>query len=214
MSVQNTQPKDCANAKRRKIVRVALATPPAIATLTSRPVHAVQGLSNMMSGNASDCRGDEFYGGMSPGFWKTPGGRTDSPYSDRARAAWKIAGYYYGKWDKVNNKNKWQSYTGGTAFNSVFGGGDARSLREVLNQDSGSNEFHIIAGLLNANYYENKAAGSRSLYFLTVDQFWFLLNNPDKVPEAYSSLRDMIESSYHLGPHSDCDDVITYNNMQ
>jgi hypothetical protein len=194
---------------RRRFVQAALATSPVIATITSRPVQAVQGLSNMMSGNASDCRGDEFYGGMSPGFWKTPTGTTDAPYADRARKAWTIAGYNYGKWDKTNKKNKWDSYTGGTPFNTVFGGGDTRSLREVLNAEPGSDEFHLIAGLLNASYFQNKAGAGRSLYFLTPDQYWDLLRNPGKVPMAYSSLRNLIETNYHFGPNSDCEEVIS-----
>lgn len=205
--MSNLEPKTCTNSKidRRKVIQAALGSAPIIATLTSRPVHAVQGLSNMLSGDASVCRGDNYYGGMSPGFWKTPYGRTDAPYSDECQEAWKIAGFLYGDKKSDKNGNKFGHYTGGTLYSAVFGSGDNRSLREVLNEESGSDQFHLIAGLLNARYYAAKAgAGGTSEYFMTEDQFWAMYDNPTQVPDAYGSLRNLIETNYHGKPNDEC----------
>jgi hypothetical protein len=206
----NLEPKIETNSKldRRKIIQAALGSAPLIATLTSRPVHAVQGLSNMLSGDASVCRGDNFYGGMSPGFWKTPNGRTDAPYSDACQDAWKIAGCLYGKLKKGEQGNQFSDYRGGTRYSDVFGSNiyrPNRPLRKVLNQDSGTDQFHLIAGLLNARYFGAKAGfGSSSEYMFTEAQFWAMYNGTMQVPDAYNSLRDLIESNYHGVPGDAC----------
>ena len=80
---------------KRKFSKAGLAAP-VIMTLASKPVFAVQGLSGMMSGNTSNHCHDVKYGGMSPGFWKTPSGTTDFPGEDRWDIAWNKAGYTYG----------------------------------------------------------------------------------------------------------------------
>jgi hypothetical protein len=201
---------------RRRLVQTVLATTPVIATLTSRPVQAVQGLSNMLSGNASTCRGDNRYGGMSPGFWKTPNGSTDV-YSDSHAVAWQMTGFDYGTRKDGTDGNQWQDYKDGTLYNNVFGANIAdpnRSLREVLNQDNGSDQFHLIAGLLNAAYFEAKAgSAAASEYIFTVEQFWALYDHRLDIPDAYSSLRDLIESNYHNSPGTDCGITINGNDL-
>ena len=183
-----------ADRNRRKIVKASLAVPPILATLSSKPVQAVQGLSNMLSGNASVCRGDDRYGGMSPGFWKTPVGTTQLGHSNSI--AWSATGYSYGDLISGKNGKKWDHYTGGTPFNSVFGGGDSRSLREFLNEEPGSDYFHLIAGLLNARYFESVSPAGRTQYIFTTQQFWDMYNGNLEIPDAYASLRDLIESNY------------------
>ena len=194
---------------RRRVVQTVLAASPILATLNSRPVQAVQGLSNMLSGNASTCRGDTRYGGMSPGYWLTPPGRT-VPYADTHEMAWQLTGYEYGTVIAgVINTNKWEDFEGGTPYNTVFGGNDGRPLRLVLGQDTGSEQFHLIAGLLNAIYFEAKAGAGVTEYIITIQQFWDLFYGRLEIPNAYSSLRDMIEANYHNTPGSDCDITIT-----
>jgi hypothetical protein len=208
MPGQDTQTTSPTSSSRRKIVRAALGTAPIIATLTSKPVQAVQGLSNMLSGDASVCKGDTRYGGMSPGFWKSPSGRTDSPFNDHWNDAWNIAGFEYGSLITGETGNKYEHYEGGTTYSSIFGSdiSDAgRSLREVLNQDSGSSQFHLIAGFLNASYFERKSGyGGSSDYIFSVAQFWAMYDGTMQVPDAYSSLRDLIESNYHGTPGDSC----------
>lgn len=213
MNGQENTPGKYADTDRRRIVKAALVTTPVIATLTSRPVQAVQGLSNMLSGNASTCRGDDRYGGMSPGFWKTPNGRTDAPYGDTHTMAWQLTGLQYGQQIEGKKGNSWEHFKGGTPYSDVFGFNisDAeRSLRQVLNEDSGSEQFHLIAGLLNARYFERKSAGATE-YIFTEQQFWDLYNGTLEIPDAYSSLRDLIESNYHHGPNSDCGITVNGN---
>ncbi len=209
ISLQKTTRVDAADAgmgsvaaKRRKLLKAALAAPPVLMTLTSRPVHAVQGLSNMMSGDASQCRGDTRYGGMSPGFWKALVGTTDL-YGDSAENAWGYTGYFYGTFTGTK-PNKWDHYTGGTPYSDVFGGLDNRPLRQVLNEDNGSEAFHLIAGLLNARYFDDKAGGGPTQYFMTTAQFWDMYDDPSKVPPGYGSLRDLVESNYHGTPGTGC----------
>ena len=212
-----TKEQDQAAVKgRRKFVTGALAAAPVIMTLTSRPVHAIQGLSNMMSAAASDCRGDNRYGGMSPGFWKhyDDQGGTDI-FGDRHSAAWDLTGYTYGTplseseiavlaENTTGNLKDYQKFSGGTAYGDVFGGGAARSFREILNEDNGSEAFHLIAGLLNCRYFEAKSGGGATQYFMTEAQFWSMYENPESVPLTYNSLRELIESNYHSVPGDYC----------
>ncbi|GEM_PF-3528181 len=194
-------------AKRRKLLKAALAAPPVLMTLTSRPVHAVQGLSNMMSGDASQCRGDTRYGGMSPGFWKKLTGTTDL-YGDEAYLAWQLTGYEYATpIPAANSGANYDTYSGGTLCSDVFSGSSFdKSLREVLNEESGSDEFHLIAGLLNARYFDAKAAagGGPTQYFMTTAQFWDMYDERLEVPPGYASLRDLVESNYHGTPGTGC----------
>ncbi|MBF0264455.1 MAG: hypothetical protein HQL46_04225, partial [Gammaproteobacteria bacterium] len=57
--------------KRRKLLKGALGATPVIMTVAARPVHAMQGLSHMLSLEVSGCKGDDFVGGQSPGWWMT-----------------------------------------------------------------------------------------------------------------------------------------------
>ena len=199
--------------KRRMIVKAGLSAGPVIATLTSKPVQAVQGLSNMLSGDASVCRGDNRYGGQSPGFWKALTGKTDpvvyltSTISHKAEEAWSLTGYEYGTLVRGENPNKYESYVGGTVYSDVFGSNipdSGRTLREVLNQDEGSDQFHLIAGLLNARYFDAISPAGQTMYIFTTQQFWDMHDHLLNVPDSFNSLRDLIETYYHSTPGGDC----------
>ena len=221
---------------KRKFSKAGIAVP-VIMTLASKPVFAVQALSNMVSGAGSNVLpggclpGDNRYGGMSPGFWKNPTGKTD-PFGDICTSAnpklidglpagtigaWEIAGFTYGEYDTTGNTQQSTSYDGGTTYfiddtgtkNYVFGD---RPLRVILNEDPGSDNFHLIAGLLNASYFEAKAlaSGGTTQYFFTVAQFWNMYDNPGSyfvAPFPYTSLVDLISSNYHFGPGSNTANV-------
>ncbi|MBE0469755.1 MAG: hypothetical protein IBX55_09650 [Methyloprofundus sp.] len=206
------------NVKRRSFAKAGIAAP-VIMTLASRPVLGAQCLSNMMSGNLSDPnRGNYCWGGMSPGFWKTPAGAPDYTTADGQQweYAWSQAGYsYYTGLKPGKNGNKWDDYTGGTPFtvaNFFFAEHDPRvfatgangkytcdddkdgtiSVREALNcvpNDAGI--LHLIAGWLNIQYF----SASNVPYFLTEAQFI----------EMYASdpgqLISLISANYHNNPN-------------
>jgi hypothetical protein len=126
---------------------------------------------------------------------------------------WTPYEYSTGIVDGVKKAKIWNDYEGGTSYNDTgigtnlgFGGGDTRPLRQVMGEEPGSDQFHLIAGLLNATYFEARATPTE--YFMTVQQFWYLFNNPTQVPDAYISLRDLIEANYHETPGSGCDITI------
>ena len=111
-------------------------------------------------------------------------------------------------WINNQNENRWDKFKGGTPYSDVFGGNDGRPLRQVLGEDTGSDQFHLIAGLLNASYFEAKAGAGVTEYIITVQQFWDLYYGSLEIPDAYGSLRDMIEANYHSTPGSDCEITI------
>ena len=203
------------NLTRRRVVKAALSTPPVLATLTSKPVQAVQGLSNMLSGDASVCRGDDRYGGQSPGFWLTPSGATDD--NTPHRPAWEMTGFWYS--DEYRLKpigfkfkpeyNQWSDFSGGTLFNDAFLGimsiANDRPLRVVLGEENNTPLFHYIAALLNIKYLES--VGQK--YIFSLDQFRGLVNGTIDIPPGYASLEDLISSHYHEGPGDSCTQQIT-----
>jgi len=208
---------------KRRFSKAGIATP-IIMTLASKPVFAVQGLSNMLSGTGSGAgfaagdgvcvRGDNRYGGMSPGFWKTPKGDTE-PFGDPVQGnhpketrlgAWEIAGYSYGTWWKGLG-NDWADYKGGTDSPDSRLGDINTPLREILNNNPTTLQFHLIAGFLNACYFDAKAAssGNTTEYIFTRAEFWDMLNNPTSyftVNFPFSSLQSLIETNYHKYPLS------------
>jgi len=210
---------------KRMFSKAGLAAP-VIMSLTSKPVFAVQGLSNMMSTHGSAiCRGDDRYGGMSYTFWKSPTGNghkteladdaTEAhPNVSSGSGAWEIAGYSYGKLDKDKDKKtgndhdkdnkpeQWDSYIEGDS-DSYF---RSSPLREILNDTSVSeSEKDLIAGLLNASYFEHKSEGK---YIFTVAEFRDMLDHPDKYFSGdnalpYNDLAHLISANYDRRP-GDC----------
>jgi len=201
---------DRIDRKRRSFAKTGVAVP-VIMTLASKPVFGAECLSEMMSGNLSGhTHTHGCFGGNSPGFWKTPNGAPDytSETGDRWFDAWTATGYKYASDTSMANRNnnwKWDDFDGGTPLSSVTNGvyylnaDDDRSLRQVLNEEPGTDIFHLIAGLLNARYYATLGP-SVPPYMFSVDDFWAMFAGVKPIPPAYNSLREMIEFNYHIDP--------------
>lgn len=163
---------------KRKFSKAGMAAP-VIMTLASKPVFAVQGLSNMISGNVSDpqmARGNCYSGGFSHGRWKTGNHQNEWEGAD-------LEGFITGTGQDI-------TYTG-TKVNSssAFGGhtypadyGDL-TLIEVLNSESTIEIEFIkrVQGLLNIKYF-------KSSYFISETQFWEMNDIPVQleVPNGYT----------------------------
>ena len=79
-------------------------------------------------------------------------------------------------------------YTGGDTFQNAFGSGSTDPMRQILCDDSGSEDFHLVAAMLNAHYFSN--------YILSVDQVKDLNVNRTAYPESYKSLNDFLDSTW------------------
>jgi hypothetical protein len=177
---------------KRKFSKAGLVAP-IIMTLASKPVFAVQGLSNMLSGNASVCRGDIFYGGKSHGYWKKP------KDSNMSRAACMIALSHISK--------PFDTVTIADAFAGHFpppGTDGADTLLSVVQSDINP-KCQIVAGYFNLFFYKNSGDPAKS-YFLTEEQFW-ALNDGDiskwRVPGG-GTFADLIEQYMDKGPGDIC----------
>jgi hypothetical protein len=165
--------------KRRRFIKGAGIAAPVIMTLASRPVFGgALCMSQMMSGNISHAVNGSCAFGNSPGGWKTPVGRTvlGVPFvsADRTTTVVNNVTYYIYKWaggkfvygllpiKKPGNSKQWSAYSGGSTYADAFGTGSTMSMREILNKQPGSEEFHLIAAILNAYHVPG--------YPLTVDQ--------------------------------------------
>ena len=220
MSNQTNQTKENTNSSRRRAVQIALSSAPVIATLTSRPVHAVQGLSNMLSGDASVCRGDNRYGGMSPGFWMTPDGTTSAPHSGiHVQDAWNIVFYGISRTDPDKSSPAYGTLipkANGQAFGEPtvndYEGGEIvpelspLPLREALagGMGNGSEPFHLIAGYLNARFFDRMSGAGNTQYIFSEADFWDLFYGRKPVPDAYYSLTDLISQNYYGKPGDAC----------
>jgi len=179
---------------KRKFSKAGLVAP-VIMTLASKPVFAVQGLSNMLSGNASVCRGDVFYGGKSHGYWKKPKDSNDS------RAACIMAlSHISGKtFDKVTIADAFAGHMPPPDTN------DTDTLLSVV-QSNINPKCQIVAGYFNLFYYLNRNTPGEA-YFLTEEQFW-ALNDGDiskwRVPAGYTDFVDLIEQNMDGKPGEIC----------
>ncbi|WP_260293785.1 hypothetical protein [Sedimenticola hydrogenitrophicus] len=159
------------SSSRRQFTKASLLASPVLMSVVSRPVFGVGCLSNMLSGNLSDPNRGECNLGLSPGYWK------EHP------EAWPMASTYRqdgtlptGQNDCLSGGGPFAQWEcgGGALFNSYFTSGplDAnnRTMYEILCTEAGSDEFHIIAALLNAMTDPN--------YVLSVDQVKTLWADP------------------------------------
>lgn len=183
---QSGKKEDEAVNKRRRFIKGAGIAAPVTLTLTSPSVFGALCLSEMMSGNASLTGPGSCVVGFSPGAWKNPVGRIGP---DSTLDAWKKTGFEYGKY-KSGLKNSCSSYTGGTPFSDskAFGSGDIRPMREILDKDNGTPNWHLIAALLNAHYLKD--------YALTPDQVIGLWKGTIKLPPPYTNINDFLDSTW------------------
>jgi hypothetical protein len=177
------------NESRRKLAKAGLLAPPVLLTVAARPAFAVPCLSNVLSGNLSSPGGGQCVLGLSPGYYKGhPEEWQGSVNGVQIKADMKQDSG--GNWVYPSNCQECQGTSwgcsGGTPFNSVFGGTDTRSMFEVICDDSGSDAFHIIAALLNALLVPG--------YVLTVEQVLKLWNGDYS---AYiSNMSDFLDQTW------------------
>lgn len=193
------------NNSRRSFARLGVAAP-VIMTLASKPVFAVQGLSNMLSTHGSAVgRGNCFYGGFSHGYWRDPKPENDSDQ------AWLTATGSPASKTGTTGAPVYSSVTIGAAFGVNVhtlppGINTSMTLLQAVNGDGVDNDFiQIVAGLLNLLYFTNN--GGSDKYFLTEEQFWALNDNITtkwRLPQGYSSFAELIERNMHGTPSSSC----------
>lgn len=177
---QSEKKEDKGVNKRRRFIKSAGIAAPVVLTLTSPSVFGALCMSQMMSGNMSHVVIGNCNLGDSPGGWKTPVGKTvlNVPFvsTDKTVTVVNKVDYYAFKWaggkgvqfvygllpKKKGSSNKWSDYSGGSTYADAFGTGSITSMREILNKQPGSDEFHLIAAILNAYHVPG--------YPLTVDQ--------------------------------------------
>jgi len=191
MSEQNNDKQDLdqnIDLGRRKLAKVGMAAP-VIMTLASKPVFGAQCLSQMMSGNASHQDGSCSLG-WSPGAWKEVGGTINGMLTI---AAWSTAGFAYSDGLPPSGSGEPCSlYSGGTPFNDAstgFGGADSRPMREILCDDSGTEQWHFIAALLNASLPGYN-------YVLTKTQVLGLWGGSISKPSGFASLNEFLDSTW------------------
>ncbi|PLX63057.1 MAG: hypothetical protein C0630_02530 [Sedimenticola selenatireducens] len=147
----NSPTEEGISSSRRQFTKTGLLASPVLMSVVSRPVFGVGCLSNMLSGNMSDPNRGECNLGLSTGYWK------EHP------EAWPISAGFKPDNTVPNSCNDCISGNGpsaiwvctdGALFNSYFTTGpqdpQGRSMHELLCTEPGSDEFHIIAALLNA----------------------------------------------------------------
>jgi len=135
------------NATRRRLVRGAAAAP-IIMTLASRPVWGSQGRCSLsgdiFSANVSNIDKECTPGqGCTPGYWKNN------------IKGWPCTGFSPGHCEEwQGNKCKKLDATTGTSFQAVFGYppqcGGVNTLMEVLQECSGTLDWHAVGAALNA----------------------------------------------------------------
>ncbi len=102
----------------------------------------------------------------------------------------------------------WQDYTGGTTLQEALGitrasitePGQPMSLREFLNTDNGSDDWHFAAGFLNARYYDARASNGQTAYMFTSHQFDLMYTNQTENGRTYSKsflLSLLNDAHYH-----------------
>ena len=220
------QPVEVDQSKRR-LSKAGLVAP-VLMTLASKPVFAVQGLSNMISGTGSGvvqgaCKNDDYYGGLSHGFWKTDGGDTGSNNGVPVNVlswedAWSAINLTYGtrvsssgtQEDRFNNIG---ASTVDDAFGKAFGQGVTSGFSGLTIKDAlwsrGGMDKQIICGVLNILLIEHY----NGEYFLSKEQFLSLYKGENKwtIPTHYqgeegiSTLSSLISTSTIMhGIPGDC----------
>jgi len=201
------------DGKRRSFAKAGIAAP-VIMTLASRPVFGAQCLSNIMSGNLSNPGSGSCVLGNSPGGWGQPGGKTRDDFSFTTWTGYTLSsqkheyqwptGHIYGYLSSAEADdprgggvgNQCGDYTGGTLYSAVFGHEpldstfSGKSMREILCDGNGSEDWHLVAAMLNAHHYEN--------YILTVQQVIDLRVDPGSYPAGFTSLNSFLDYTWKM----------------
>jgi hypothetical protein len=142
---------------RRSLLKKAAIGAPIALTLMHKPAFgAICSISGFQSVNPSGITQTtgKGCGGYSPGAWKKPDvGRGNS---DGNREQWLVAGFNPNPRDSMDDAGTLfysPSAFQGTQPSSGVNIGANDTLHDVLNNHSGSLEFHAIANLLNAKYF-------------------------------------------------------------
>jgi len=174
---------------KRRFTKAGLTVTPVIMTLTSKPVFAAQGLSNMISGNGSRCQGDIFEGGRSYADWEVG---TNAPFT---KIDWLSA-----VGDPYKNVLIEDTDFSGHTLPSAPG---QKLVKIIKNKEAG---WEIVLGYLNLKYYLNSV--NPGTYFLTEDQFWALndgdTNTWDIADTPYLTFTDLIISNIGKAPGDVC----------
>jgi hypothetical protein len=180
-----------AASDRRRLVRGILTISPVVATLASRPVQALQGFSNLMSGNSSSCHNDGFHGGYSPGAWRQTNGTDDGK-------EWANVYGQRGVIKPGKQGNKPEHYEGGETWQyGQPAGWYGVPIIDML-YDNGIAK-RLAQGYLNANYLTN--------YFISASTFTALMNGtysgPLPVGFDLYMLADLIARFENVGSEVD-----------
>jgi len=165
---------DSASLGRRQFTKAGLLASPVLMSVVSRPVFGVGCLSNILSGNLSDPDRGSCNLGLSPGYYK------EHPEAWPMNAGQKLDGSFPISCNDCIDKDTSTSpptrtwvCTREALFNTYFTTNKDpldRPMLEILCTEEGSDEFHIIAALLNAMTVPN--------YVLTVAQVKDLWADP------------------------------------
>jgi hypothetical protein len=175
-----------AASDRRRLVRGILTISPVVATLASRPVQALQGFSNLMSGNSSSCQNDHFHGGYSHGAWKKANGDGSE---------WQNVAGQRGVLRNGKSGNKPEHYRDGETWPYLQPSGWSGVEIIYMLHDS-SIAKHLAQGYLNAKYLPN--------YFISPSTFDALMNGTynGALPTGWNlhMLANLIERYQHYQP--------------
>lgn len=164
-------PGESANQARRSFLRMGAVAAPVIMTLASKPVFAMQGLSNMLSTTGSHAaKLDCFNGGYNLAFWQNV---TDAT----TEAAWRTAT------NTGATGNAWSNVTVATAFLGHQTHGMTGKLKDIVT--AGGNNAIIVCGLLNLRVFGGN--GARNNYFITEADFWAMNDGTKSVPQYDSN---------------------------
>ncbi|NOS88872.1 MAG: hypothetical protein HOP34_10110 [Methylococcaceae bacterium] len=178
-----TEPTEANN--RRRFIKGLGGITPVLLTLTSPSILGGEMcLSQQLSGNVSGTTNGACVKGQNPTFWR----------NGSSISLWQTAGLVYGTriTSPTNNGTLCSHYTGGTAFNVIFGGNTTTPLRQLLCSNVTNSTAIWIAAYLNAAAIPN--------YILTKQQVLELytgaLAPPPPYPNANSGRTNFLKSTW------------------
>lgn len=198
--------KDSVDTSRRSFAKGGVVTP-ILMTLASKPVFAVQCMSEQMSGTHSNGT-ESCVTGDSPGGWANPGGTIGGVSTIQAWTSI-LGADSYGVYTSTNHygnntscgighTEKAACYSGGITFNELFNGQAAicgvselgaqnsATVRDIL-LPAGTAAAHLAAAMLNALYFPNYVVKRCDVIAL-----W----NGSKLPPNNLSINEFLDSTW------------------